>query len=262
MNALAALRQKLTKKRIPPLGERHIVCNWVRDLEDPAAPLIEMQRYGELLRLLPDKIVENLEKGRLAHDGRYPLLKAGLGYEELLSSIIVDATAVGTSSAEAKLAPALFIPANYMAPGGIPGRTLRSQLRGRMTTLTTAATLTLRNRIATTDIITGTTLQATGAVTMDTVAQTNSQWEWEKHTVVRSVGSGGTVFGQGDASFAAQAVTIANQHADFSGSAGQDTPAAVAFDTTVGQFWQITAQWSLATAYSIQTHIYMLEALN
>lgn len=261
---IETIRKKLVNpfEQTRELGSRGILCNWVRDIDDEHAPLIDFKRYGDLLELLPDKIVENLEKGRLAHDGRYPMLKAGLGYEELLSSIIVDPTAVGTSSAEAKLVPALLIPANYMSPGGLPGRTLQMTLRGRATTLTTAATLTLRNRIATTDIITGTILHATGAITMDTTAQTASQWRWAGHIVNRSVGSGGTVFAQGEANVAAQALTIANQHADFSGSAGQDTPAAVTYDTTAAQFFQITAQWSLATAYSIQAHTYILEALN
>ena len=53
------------------------------------AHLSEMQRYSELLQLLPDKVVTNLEKSRLARDGKYPMIKAGLGYEELLSSVIV-----------------------------------------------------------------------------------------------------------------------------------------------------------------------------
>ncbi len=248
------------------LGEPHTLAALVNHTEEETSygggTIIEMKRYTDLLRVLPDKIVNNLEKARLERAGKGAMLRAGLGYVELLSSIIVDATAVGTSSAEAKLVPALLIPANYMAPGGIPGRTLRGQLRGRATTLTTAATMTLRNRIAATDIITGTVLQATGAITMDTTIQTNTQWEWEKHSVVRSVGATGTVFCQGDAMIAAQAATIANNTADFSGSAGSAAPAAVTYDTTAGQFWQITAQWSLATAYSIQTHLYMLEALN
>lgn len=260
--------ETIRKKLLTPFeqtrepGSSGILCNWVRDFDDEHAPMIDMKRYGDLLQLLPDKIVENLEKGRLSHDGYWPLLKAGLGYEEMLSSIIVDGTAIASSSAEAKIAPALLIPANYMTPGGIAGRTLRMKLRGRGTTLTTTATMTLRNRIAATDIITGNTLHATGAITADATAQTASQWKWSGEIVVRSVGSGGTVFAEGDADLAWAAVTIANQHAKFSGSAGQDTPAAVTYDTTAAQFFQVTGQWSLATAYSIQAHQYLLEALN
>lgn len=253
---------KARKSRIPEIGERHTVCSWVRPEDENFSPFIDMHNYGQLLKLLPDKIVENLEKARLSRDGKYPIVRAGLGYEELLSSIIVDATAVGTSSSEAKLAPALMIPANYMAPGGIPGRTLRVRARGRETTLTTAATMTIRQRIAATDVITGNILNQTGAVTMDTAAQTNTQWEWENEIVVRTVGSAGTVFAQGRAEHSGAALTVAARTAGFAGSAGSATPSTQTWDTTVDQFFQFTAQWSLATAYSIQTHQYLLEALN
>jgi hypothetical protein len=249
---------------IPPLGEKHTLCNWVREGggEDPNAPMIEMNRYKEILELVPDHIATNLEKGRLAHDGRIPMIKAGLGYEELLASAIVDGTAIASSSAEARLAPALLVPANYLQPGGIPGRTLRCQARGRVTTLTTAATMTFRFRIATTDVITGTVVAASGAITADTTAQTNTMWEVELHLVARSVGSAGTVFAMGDAAMSSAALTIANAQAVFMGSAGSATPAAVTWDMTQSQYFEFTGQWSLATAYSITTHQYLLEALN
>ncbi|MBA2641347.1 MAG: hypothetical protein H0U82_00285 [Actinobacteria bacterium] len=254
--------KRLARDEVPPLGTREILCNWVRD-EDLAAPMIEMKRYAKLLTLLPDKVVENLERSRLAQDGRIPMLKAGLGYEELLSSVIVDGTAVGTSAAEAKLAPALLIPANYMQPGGIPGRHLRVTARGRGTTLTTAATMILRHRIAATDVITGTALCASGAMAADATAQTATQWQWDADMVVRSVGSAGTVFAQGKANLAWHVKnTGALEALAFAGSAGSATPAAVTWDMTAAQFFQFTGIWSLATAYSMQTHIYALEALN
>jgi hypothetical protein len=244
-----------------------MLCHFVRDVDSDEGivtdrPMIDLAGYGDLLKLLPDKVVNSLERARLERAGVGPMLKAGLGYEELLSSIIVDATAVGTSSAEAKLAPALLIPANYMQPGGIPGRTLRCRATGRGTTLTTGATMTIRQRIAATDIITGNTLAATGATAADAGAQTATQWQYESTIVARSVGSAGTVFAQGKADFAWTVLTVAGQIAEFAGSAGSATPAAVTWDMTVAQFFQFTAQWSLATAYSIQTHQYLVEALN
>jgi hypothetical protein len=245
--------------------QRRLISNWVRDEDDPNAPLIDMERYGQLLTVLPDHIVEKLEKGRLAHDGKYPMLKAGLGYEEMLSSVIVDGTAIASSSAEARLAPAVVLPRNFMAiSGNLPGRTLRVQARGRVTTLTTAATMTFRFRIAATDIITGTVLCASGGIIQDAVAvQTNTQWEAECHIVNRSVGSTGTVFAQGDSDMASKKVgTAAENSALFMGSAGAATPAAVTYDTTIDQYLQFTGQWSLATAYSIQMHQYIIEALN
>jgi hypothetical protein len=122
--------------------------------------------------------------------------------------------------------------------------------------------MTLRQRIATTDVITGNIVQQTGAITMDTTIQTATMWEWENHIVTRSVGSGGTVFGMGDSQFSAAALTIANQQAMFSGSAGSATPATAVWDMTQGEYLQHTGQWSLATAYSIQAHVFILEALN
>ncbi len=257
-------RRKLWRpKDVSPLGTRETLCNWVRDDDAEPGPFVDMVRYGELLSLLPDKIVTNLEKARLARDGRYPMLKAGLGYEELLSAIIVDGTAIASSSAEAKLAPALLIPANYMQPGGIPGRVLKARARGRGTTLTTAATMTMRQRIAATDIITGTVLNASGAMAADATVQTATQWEWETEVVVRSVGSAGTVFAQGKGDLAWHSkATAANQALAFAGSAGSATPAAVTWDMSAAQYFQFTGQWSLATAYSIQAHLYSLEALN
>lgn len=250
------------RTRVPELGERHTLCNWVRD--EDSEPFVDMARYGELLSLLPDKIVTNLEKARLSRDGRIPMIKAGLGYEEMLSAIIVDGTAIASSSAEAKLAPALLIPANYMQPGGIPGRTLRVTARGRGTTIiTSAGTMTIRQRIAATDIITGNTIMATGAMAADAAVQTATQWSWVGEIVARSVGSAGTVFGQGEASLAWHFKdTAVKQSLQYAGSAGSATPATAVWDMTVAQFFQFTGQWSLATAYSIQTHGYIVEALN
>jgi hypothetical protein len=265
MSRIDAIRKKLWTPRdrddVPPLGTRETLCNWVREGDDSSAPLVDLKRYGELLGLLPDKIVDSLERARLERAGIGPMLKAGLGYEELLASIIVDGTAIASSSAEARLVPALMIPANYLQPGGIPGRTLRVQLRGRVTTLTTAATMTFRWRDGSTDAFT-TALTASGGITQDATVQTNTMWEMECHLIVRAVGVAGTVFVMGDADMATAAVTIANQQAKFMGSAGSATPAAVTVDMTANRFFNWTGQWSLATAYSIQCHQMILEALN
>lgn len=250
------------KRYVPELGERHTVCNWTRD-EDGIGPMIELRHYGELLSLLPDKIVTNLENARLSREGSVPMIKAGLGYEELLSTIVVDGTAIASSSAEARLAPAIAIPMNYMAPNSVPGRVLTAKARGRGTTLTTGATMTIRHRIAATDIITGTVVMATGAMAADSTAQTNTMWEWDSNVTVRAGGTGGSVFGTGRAGLAwHSAFTAANMALSFAGSAGSAAPAAVTWDTTIDQYFEFTGQWSLATAYSIQCHHYRIEALN
>lgn len=260
-------RETITKEArrlldyVPELGERYLLRHWVADEDAESGPTIDFAGYGRLLSVLPDGIVENLERARLERAGVGPMLRAGLGYEELLGSIIVDGTAIASSSAEARLVPAWKLPGNFLQPGGIPGRTLHWKMRGRQTTLATAATLTFRVRDGATDVFTN-TLAASGALTMDAAAQTNTQWFMEGLIVVRSVGSAGTVFAQGDATSAAQALTIANQTAQYMGSAGSAAPAAVTVDETVDRYWNFTAQWSLATAYSIQAHVGILESLN
>lgn len=269
MDKLIAIRKKLWTPKdrddVSPLGTREVLAHWLSediDGNSVGAPVVDLVGYGKLLSLLPDKVVENLEKARLSRDGHYPMLKAGLGYEELLSSVIVDGTAIASSATEAFLFPALLFPANYLQPGGIPGRTLHWKARGRQTTLTTTATLTFKVGAALTNVIPTTTWAVSGGLTMDATIQTNTQWFCEGLIVVRSVGSAGTVFAQGDATSAAQALTLANQIAQYMGSAGSATPATAAVDETVPQYFGLTGKWSLATAYSITGHQFIVESLN
>lgn len=263
MRIETVIREWLRRRnRIPELGERHIVCDWVREEEPGYAPMIDEVRFADLLTIVPDRVANSLLRARDERAGRAQVLKAGLGYEECLSAIIVDGTAIASSSAEALLVPTNLLPANYLQPGGIPGRSLSIRARGRMTTLTTAATLTFRWGSATTNVISTTRWAQSGAITMDTAAQTATQWRLDVGSTTRTVGSSGTVFAQGDVTTAAAALTIASQQNAFMGSAGSATPAAVTVDMTVAQYLSLTAQWSLTTAYSIQCHRCVLEALN
>lgn len=265
MKAETIIREWLNRRnRVPELGERHIVCDWIRP-EDDSGPWIDEIRFGELLTLLPDKVVTNLVKAKQAQDGRIPMLKAGLGYEECLGSIIVDGTPIASSSTQANLAPPNLLPANYLQPGGIPGRTLKILGRGRLTTLTTAATMTISlGTSAAVATAPQTVVWATsGAMVMDTTVQTATQWVVECGATVRSVGSAGTVFAQGDASLAAHLRnTAALEAIRYMGSAGSATPSTAAVDMTVANYLQFQGKWSLATAYTITCHRYMLEALN
>lgn len=252
---------KRRRSYVPELGERHLLCDWFKEDNGPG-PMIDQAAYGQLLTLLPDKIVTSLERARLAQDGRVPMFKAGLGYEECVSSIIVDGSAIASSSTEAFLVPANLVPRNYLQPGGLPGRTMVLRARGRHTTLTTAATLTFKVGASLTNVIPTTTWAVSGGITMDTTVQTATMWRVDSGWTVRSVGSAGTVFAMGDVTSAAAALTIANQTASFMGSAGSATPATVTVDQTVDQFLGFTGKWSLATAYSIQCHRFALETLN
>jgi hypothetical protein len=251
------------RARVPELGERHTLCHWVREDDDGPPTMVDMQRYAELLTLLPDRIVSNLERARLSRDGTVQTIKAGLGYEELLSSVIVDGTAVHDSTTENILFPDLMIPANYLQPGGIPGRTLHWKSRGRLTTLSTAGTLTFNLGHGATAVTVPTVSWAkSGALTCDAAVHTAEMWFTEGTAVVRSVGSAGTVFAMGDANAAGMALTLANATASYMGSAGSATPSTATVDMTINEFLAHTAKWSLSTAYSITGHIYLLEALN
>lgn len=260
LGSIPILKKEWDKARVPEGAG--VICNWVLEEGDGPQPIIDRKRYSDLLKLLPDKVVENLERARLERAGIGPMLRAGLGYEELLSSVVVDGTAIASSATEAFLFPALYLPPNYLQPGGIPGRTLRWEARGRHTTLTTAATLIFKLGAALTNVIPTTTWAVSGAIVMDTTIQTNTQWKCKGSVEVRSVGSAGTVFAQGDALPSAQAFTLANQGLDFMGSAGSAAPSTAACDMTAGQYMSLTAKWSLATAYSIQGHSFIVEALN
>lgn len=251
------------KPKVPPLGTRTTLCNWVRDGENEDAPLIDMVRYGDLLSAVPSRVRKNLEAARLAQEGKVPMLKWGLGYEELLSSVIVDGTPITSSSTEAFLFPALLIPANYLQPGGIPGRTIRLVGRGRHTTLTTGLTLTFKIGAALTNVIPSTTWCVSGALVMDANVQTATMWSVDADIVVRSVGSAGTVWAQGEANVGAHFKdTAAKQALQFMGSAGAATPSTAAVDMTVPQYFSLTGKWSNTTAYSITGHQFLVEALN
>lgn len=240
--------------------ERGILADWHQEEGDQA--WFDMYGFQQLLGIVPEKVAANLEKARLAREGLIPMYKAGLGYEECVNSIVADGTAIASSSAEARLVPAVLLNPNFWQPYGTPGRTIAIRARGRQTTLTTAATMIFRLRGEATDVITGTAWAASGGITQDTTVQTATQWRLDCGVTARTVGTAGTVFAQGDASMASAAVTIANQTAQFMGSAGSATPATVAKDMTLATYLNLTGQWSLATAYSITCHRYTVEVLN
>jgi hypothetical protein len=268
---LKTLKREWRKRRngiyIPDLGERHMVCNYLADEdgEQPGPqPMVDFVQYGKLLEILPDKIVNSLEKARLERAGYGPMMTAGLGYVELLGSIIVDATQV-TGTSEARMVPAVLLPSNYLAPGGIPGRTLRGQLRFRGSTTAAANTWTFRMRGEATDVITGTAWAASGAIPGDaTTAATNAMGEIEGGFTVRAVGSAGSVFAMGDADLGWMRFASAaggDKALTFMGSAGSAAPAAVTKDTTLATYLNWTLQLSVA-AHTCTTHRYMLESLN
>jgi hypothetical protein len=260
-------RRRRSSIYIPDLGERHMVCDWIREEDgDGPQPFIDMVQYGKLLEVLPDKIVTSLERARLERAGVGPMLKAGLGYVEMLSAIIVDGAAVAGLNAKTLIAPTLLLPANYLQPGGIPGRTLRLVGSGRHTTLTTpAATLIMGCGNATTNVVWTNAWAQSGAMVVDAVAvQTNTQWRMEAGGTVRSVGSAGTVFWTGEASMGCHsAFTAAAAALRYMGSAGSAAPAAATVDMTIANYFSASANWSVTNVgYTLTCHRLQLEALN
>jgi hypothetical protein len=265
MKTRTVLKEWAKRRRyVPPLGERHTLCSWVRD-ED--GTLVDMQRYSELLSMVPSKIANSLERARAERAGVGPMLKAGLGYCELLSGVIVDGTAISSSATENILFPNLLLPSNYLAPGGIPGRTLRHTAYGRVTNIASTGTQVVAFGSATATATTVATAWAkTGTMTIEgTQVHTNALWKMEATTTVRSVGASGTVFSQGRFDSAARRFTSAvalDEDNMFMCSAGAATPATITVDTTVPEYLIFSSKWSLGTAYSIQGHLFTLEALN
>ncbi len=262
MNIKAILEKINLPRNDIDAPSKGVICDWVREGDDGRAPLINMPRYLDILHHVPDKVAENMEKARLSREGALPIYQAGLGVVDLLWSAVVDGTAITTTSAEAKLAPTTKFGGNYLQPGGGAFKHIRLKARGRNTTLNTAATMTFRYRIGATDIITGNIIMASGAITQDAAVYTDTMWKVEGDFVVRSVGSGGTVMGMGHADMASAALTMAAQQAKYMGVNGSANPVIQTWDMNNDQYFQFTGQWSLATAYSILTHQYVIEALN
>ena len=103
-------------------------------------------------------------------------------WEELINGSLSDATAV-TATGEQLLVPDFSVPANYM----YPGRILRARLSGKISNIvTTPGTLTVRCRWGG---LAGTILVASAAMVMNTVAQTDDQWELEMRIACRALGT-------------------------------------------------------------------------
>ncbi len=180
-------------------------------------------------------------------------------WSEALAWATADGTAIANSTTETIVFPNVTIPANYMQDG----RILRCRAFGRHST-TGTPTLTFRLRWGG---VSGTVLAASGALTTGS-AVTAGMWGLEAVIQTRSNGATGTVFTIGmvevgdDAASTVGSAT--NQHgADFLGSAGVATPAAVTVDLTADTALSITAQWSAASASNTLTgHVYLIEGLN
>lgn len=145
----------------------------------------------------------------------------------------------------------------------LDGKTLQGRITGRISTVvTTPGTLTLALMFGSIAVA------SSGAMSLNTTAQTNVNWIWEFDAVIRTVGlsTSASLFTQG--TFKSHAVI--GSPAPTAGGAGvhmlpyNAAPAAgTGFDSSQGQPLDIFATWSVANASnSIQLHTGKIISLN
>lgn len=183
-------------------------------------------------------------------------------WEETLSWVTSDGTAVANTTTETILFPNVTIPGNYLADG----RVLRLKAYGRYgNVVTSVPTLTFRARWGG---VAGTVIAASAAIVTSATAMTAALWSLELLIQVRSNGSTGTVFAMGEVQMTTNTAptfgTVTNYGVPtMMASAGLATPAAVTVDLTADTALSLTAQWSAANASNTITgHIYTIESLN
>lgn len=183
-------------------------------------------------------------------------------WQEALIAAQADGTALTNSTTATSITPAsglVTLPAQYFQIG----RALRLRATGRISTVvTTPGTLTLQLRFGAINAFDG------GAMTLNTVAQTNTPWILDVLMTCRAIGSGtaANLFGQG--TFMSHAV-IGSAAIGTGGAGIQMLPYNAApavgggFDSTAAQTPTLFATWSVANATnSIQVHQMVLESLN
>lgn len=180
-------------------------------------------------------------------------------WEETLTWVVADGTAMANTTTETILFPNVTIPANYMQDG----RVLKVTAFGRIGT-TGTPTLVIALRWGG---VSGTVITQTGALTLGS-GVTAAPWQFEAFIQTRSNGSSGTVFAMGNFVSWDDAVGSTGSATNAPGiaaatSAGAATPAAVTVDLTADTALAITGDWSAASASNTITgHLYIIESLN
>jgi hypothetical protein len=185
-------------------------------------------------------------------------------WQETLITSQADSTALtGTVTPTSILAPSarFTLPSNYFSE---PGKTLRMQARGRVSSVTTPGTLTLDVRFGT--IASPIVVFNGGAMNLNATAQTNASWTLDAILTCRSIGSGAaaTILGMG----VFQSRVLIGSAALAAGYPGEailpDTAPAVGtgFDSTITNVVDLFATWGTSNANSILTHLFVLESLN
>lgn len=174
-----------------------------------------------------------------------------------------DGTALANSTTPTSILPAARKPIIPSAFFDAVGKAFRLEASGRISTVvTTPGTLTLTVRFGSIDVF------SSGAMSLNTTAQTNVAWFLEVDMILRALGSGTSANMMGQGKFRSHAVI--GSPAPTAGGAGvhllpyNAAPAVGSgFDCTASQQVDLFATWSVANASnSIQTHIGKLFSLN
>ncbi len=182
---------------------------------------------------------------------------ASQGFRERILEVAEDGTALANSTTATSLLAAArkiaTLPAGYFDE---LGKRLCFEFSGRISTVvTTPGTLTLALRLGSVDVF------SSGAMTLNTTAQTNVHWSLKGELIARALGTGTatTLFPKG-CRFRSHAVI--GSPAPTAGGAGTHmlpynaAPAVgTGFDNSVSQLIDLFATWSVASASnSIQLH--------
>jgi len=181
---------------------------------------------------------------------------------QTLISSQVDGAALSNSTAATSILPGqakFTLPANFW---NYAGQAMRIKASGRISTVTTTpGNLTLDIRHGSVIVFT------TGAMSLNTTAQTNATWLAEFMLTARAIGSSTTANLMGTGFWSSRA--ILGSAAVGSGGDGldvqPDTAPAVGtgFDSTVTNVLDMFATFSVANASnSIQLHQFFVESLN
>lgn len=184
------------------------------------------------------------------------------GYIATLLNSIADGAQLTATTTATSLLPVIAkptLPANYL----FAGKMFRVSASGRISTVvTTPGTLTLDLRLGSVNVF------SSGAMTLNTTAQTNVGWFYEALLTVRAVGATTTanVLGQGSW----QSHAVIGSPAPTAGGAGEHilpynaAPAVgTGFDSTAAQLVDLFGTWSVNSAQNqITCHQFIIEDLN
>jgi hypothetical protein len=187
-------------------------------------------------------------------------------YESVLVCTQADGSALTNSTTPTSLLPASAKTKIWPLYCRSPEKILRITAHGRISTVvTTPGTLTLALRFIdsaanSVDVV------SSGAMTLNTTAQTTTPWILELWAHVRALGSTGTLFGYGR--FQSHAV-IGSSAIGTAGAGTQMLPynsapaVGTAFNATLENQIDLFATWSVANASnSITLHNFIVESLN